>query len=122
MFLPGRRAGPTGFAGVVALLGTGFHGHARELLGAEAVLLSAPGYAATALACRRRLADAPAPATITPAFDMAMHLPRAMVFRADELAPVARIPAGDVRLLPQSAVHVSQTGRRTTTTHLNLTW
>jgi hypothetical protein len=49
LFLSGRRA-VTGFAGVVALLGIGFHGHARELL----------GYAATALACRRWLADVPA--------------------------------------------------------------
>jgi drug/metabolite transporter (DMT)-like permease len=50
----------TGFAGVVALLGLGFHGGAGELLGAGAVLLSALGYAAAALLYRRWLADTPA--------------------------------------------------------------
>ncbi len=49
-----------GFAGVIALLGIDFRGHAEELLGAGAVLLSALGYAAAALAYRRWLADAPA--------------------------------------------------------------
>jgi drug/metabolite transporter (DMT)-like permease len=49
-----------GFAGVVALLGIDFHGHAGELLGAGAVLVSAAGYAAAALIYRRWLADAPA--------------------------------------------------------------
>jgi drug/metabolite transporter (DMT)-like permease len=49
-----------GFAGVVALLGIDFRGHAGELLGAGAVLLSALGYAAAALLYRRWLTDAPA--------------------------------------------------------------
>ena len=49
-----------GFAGVVALLGVDFLGHADELLGAGAVLLSALGYAGAALLYRRWLADAPA--------------------------------------------------------------
>ena len=49
-----------GFAGVIALLGIDFRGHADELLGAGAVLLSALGYAAAALLYRRWLADAPA--------------------------------------------------------------
>ncbi len=49
-----------GFAGVVALLGIDFRGHAAELLAAGAVLLSALGYAAAALLYRRWLADAPA--------------------------------------------------------------
>jgi drug/metabolite transporter (DMT)-like permease len=49
-----------GFAGVVALLGIDFRGHAAELPGAGAVLLSALGYAGAALAYRRWLADAPA--------------------------------------------------------------
>jgi drug/metabolite transporter (DMT)-like permease len=49
-----------GFAGVVALMGLDFHGHAIELLGAGAVLLSALGYAGAALLYRRWLADAPA--------------------------------------------------------------
>ena len=49
-----------GFAGVVALLGMDFHGHAQELLGAGAVLLSALGYAAAALLYRRWLAEVPA--------------------------------------------------------------
>ena len=49
-----------GFAGVIALLGLDFRGHAEELLGAGAVLLSALGYAAAALLYRRWLADAPA--------------------------------------------------------------
>jgi drug/metabolite transporter (DMT)-like permease len=49
-----------GFAGVVALLGLDFHGHAAELLGAGAVLLSALGYAGAALLYRRWLADVPA--------------------------------------------------------------
>ena len=48
-----------GFAGVVALLGIDFRGHAAELLGAGAVLLSALGYAAAALVYRRWLAGAP---------------------------------------------------------------
>jgi drug/metabolite transporter (DMT)-like permease len=57
----GRFAGlAIGFAGVVALLGIDFHGHAEELLGAGAVLVSAAGYAAAALVYRRWLADAPA--------------------------------------------------------------
>ena len=49
-----------GFAGVVALLGIDFRGHAGELPAAGAVLLSALGYAGAALAYRRWLADAPA--------------------------------------------------------------
>jgi hypothetical protein len=49
-----------GFAGVAALLGIDVHGHAGELLGGGAVLLSALGYAAAALVYRRWLADAPA--------------------------------------------------------------
>jgi hypothetical protein len=49
-----------GFAGVIALLGIDFHGHAQELLGAGAVLLGASGYAAAALVYRRWLADTPA--------------------------------------------------------------
>jgi drug/metabolite transporter (DMT)-like permease len=49
-----------GFAGVIALLGFDFRGHAGELLGAAAVLLSALGYAAAALVYRRWLTDAPA--------------------------------------------------------------
>ncbi len=49
-----------GFAGVIALLGTGFGGHLRELIGAGAVLLSALGYASAALLYRRWLPDAPA--------------------------------------------------------------
>ncbi len=49
-----------GFAGVIALLGLDFRGHAGELLGAAAVLLSALGYAAAALVYRRWLTDAPA--------------------------------------------------------------
>jgi drug/metabolite transporter (DMT)-like permease len=49
-----------GFAGVIALMGPDFRGHAGELLGAAAVLLSALGYAAAALVYRRWLADAPA--------------------------------------------------------------
>jgi drug/metabolite transporter (DMT)-like permease len=49
-----------GFAGVVALLGLDFSGQPEALLGAAAVLLSALGYAATALLYRRWLNDTPA--------------------------------------------------------------
>lgn len=49
-----------GFAGVVALFGMDFRGHAEEVLGAGAVLLSAFCYATAALLYRRWLADAPA--------------------------------------------------------------
>jgi drug/metabolite transporter (DMT)-like permease len=49
-----------GFAGVLALLGIDFRGHAGEFLGAGAVLLSALGYAGAALLYRRWLADVPA--------------------------------------------------------------
>ena len=49
-----------GLGGVVALLGIDFGGHAAELLGSGAVLLSALGYAAAALLYRRWLADASA--------------------------------------------------------------
>lgn len=49
-----------GFAGVVALLGIDFRGHAAGLAGAGAVLLSALGFAGAALLYRRWLADAPA--------------------------------------------------------------
>lgn len=48
-----------GFAGVVALLGLDFSSQAEALLGAAAVLLSALGYAASALVCQRCLADTP---------------------------------------------------------------
>ncbi len=46
-----------GFAGVVALLGLNFRGEPEALLGAGAVLLSALGYAASALLYRRLFAD-----------------------------------------------------------------
>jgi drug/metabolite transporter (DMT)-like permease len=49
-----------GFAGVVALLGLDFRGHAAELAGAGAVLLAALGYAGAALLYRRWLDDVPA--------------------------------------------------------------
>jgi drug/metabolite transporter (DMT)-like permease len=49
-----------GFAGVVALLGFDFHGHAGELVGAGAVLLAAAGFAGAALAYRRWLTGVPA--------------------------------------------------------------
>src|SRR5207253_1285122 len=49
-----------GFAGVVALLGLDFHGHAGELAGAGAVLLAAAGFAGAALVYRRWLAGVPA--------------------------------------------------------------
>jgi drug/metabolite transporter (DMT)-like permease len=49
-----------GFAGVIALLGLDFGGHADELLGTGAVLLAALGYAGAALIYRCWLADVPA--------------------------------------------------------------
>jgi drug/metabolite transporter (DMT)-like permease len=49
-----------GFAGVVALLGLDFSGQPEALAGAAAVLLSALGYAASALLYRRWLNDTPA--------------------------------------------------------------
>jgi drug/metabolite transporter (DMT)-like permease len=48
-----------GFAGVVALLGLDFSGQPEALLGSAAVLLSALGYAASALLYRRWLSDTP---------------------------------------------------------------
>jgi drug/metabolite transporter (DMT)-like permease len=48
-----------GFAGVVALLGLDFSSQTAAFFGAGAVLLSAVGYAASALLYQRRLADTP---------------------------------------------------------------
>jgi len=48
-----------GFGGVVALLGLDFSSQTKALLGAAAVLLSAVGYAASALLYQRWLADSP---------------------------------------------------------------
>jgi len=48
-----------GFAGVMAMLGLDFSSRAAALLGAAAVLLSALGYAASALLYQRWLADTP---------------------------------------------------------------
>ena len=85
----------TGFAGVIALLGIDFRGHAGELLGAGAVLLAALGYASAALLYRRWLADASAlgvTALIT-AISSAAFLAPAAVDLPSKAPPVSSVLA-----------------------------
>jgi drug/metabolite transporter (DMT)-like permease len=84
-----------GFAGVIALLGIDFHGHAMELLGAGAVMLSALGYAGAALLYRRWLADQPALAVtaLMTAISSAAFLPPAAVDLPRQVPPAYSILA-----------------------------
>ena len=84
-----------GFAGVIALLGIDFRGHAEELLGAGAVLLSALGYAGAALLYRRWLADAPAlgVTAVMTALSSAAFLAPAAVGLPSRVPPISSILA-----------------------------
>jgi drug/metabolite transporter (DMT)-like permease len=84
-----------GFTGVVALLGIDFRGHAEELLGAGAVLLSALGYAAAALLYRRWLADAPAlgVTALMTAISSAVFLAPAALDLPSQVPPVSSVLA-----------------------------
>src|SRR5262249_7148939 len=84
-----------GFTGVVALLGIDFRGHAKELLGAGAVLLSALGYAAAALLYRRWLTDAPAlgVTALMTAISSAVFLAPAALDLPSQVPPVSSVLA-----------------------------
>jgi drug/metabolite transporter (DMT)-like permease len=94
-----------GFAGVVALLGLDFHGDARELAGAGAVLLAAAGFAGAALVYRRWLTGVPALAVTA-----AMAVLSTVVFAGPAAADVPPHPPPLASILALVALGTVNTG------------